>query len=73
LKRNWIPGHAKSWEREGPAIRTTLRKSSREKPGGGGGSRGGRRGRKHSEAPLYLLAENPLSIPWNMILSLWAV
>lgn len=30
----------------------------------------GRRGREHGEAPLYVLVEDPLILPWNRVLSI---
>lgn len=30
----------------------------------------GRRGREHGEAPLHVLVEDPLILPWNRVLSI---
>lgn len=81
LKRNWIPGQAKSWEREGPACyqnhssKQPNEMSPREKMGVGWGERERRRKEEQGafRSPPAPVGEDPLSVPWNMILSLFGI
>lgn len=56
--------------RKNPRENTEGQGREQRREEGQGVFRGKRRGKEHSETPLYLSMEDPLSVPWNMILSL---